>query len=149
MQQTDADLRALGHELQHVLAVVVLDRAGVQDLARRRQDLVALVDLLSEVQVQACAPLQGELKRLHTQVRLAQAALLAFVAPLDQVQQDLVVVLGMDGLALLAWAWQRRSILEMDATQLVAALPPEWQAAARVVVHAWARAGRASSAVEN
>jgi len=58
-------------------------------------------------------------------------------------------VLGTDGLALLAWAWQRRSVLELDATQLVAALPPEWQAAARVVVHAWATAGRASSAVEN
>jgi len=149
VQQTDADLRALGHELQRVLAVVVLDRDGVQDLARRRQDLVALVDLLSEVQAQAGAPLHGEIKRLHTQLRLAQAAVLAFVAPLDQVQQDMAVVLGTDGLALLAWAWQRRSILEMDATQLVAALPPEWQAAARVVVQAWARAGRASSAVEN
>src|SRR5436190_1835574 len=46
--------------------------------------------------------------------------------------------------------WGRsRSALEMDATQLVAALPPPWQAAARVVVHAWATAGRASSAVEN
>ena len=68
---------------------------------------------------------------------------------LDQVQQDMALVLGTDGLALLAWAWQRRSILEMDATQVVAALPPDWQAAARVVVHAWATAGRASSAVEN
>src|SRR5258706_15986377 len=58
-------------------------------------------------------------------------------------------VLGRDGLALLAWAWQRRSALEMDARQLVAGLPPEWQAAARVVVQAWASAGRASSAVEN
>jgi hypothetical protein len=149
VQQTDADLRALGHELQRVLAVVVLDRAGVQDLARRKQDLAALVDLLSEVQAQAGAPLHGEIKRLHTQVRLAQAAVLAFVAPLDQVQQDMAVVLGSDGLAVLAWAWQRRNSLEMDAAQLVAALPPAWQAAARVVVHAWATAGRASSAVEN
>ena len=149
VQQTDADLRALGHELQRVLAVVVLDRDGVQDLAHRHQDLVALVDLLSEVQAQACAPLQGEIKRLHTQLRLAQAAVLAFVAPLDQVQQDMALVLGTDGLALLAWAWQRRGVLEMDARQLVAALPPEWQAAARIVVHAWATAGRASSAVEN
>ena len=40
-------------------------------------------------------------------------------------------------------------LLEMDAAQVVAALPREWQAAARVVVQAWARAGRASSAVEN
>jgi hypothetical protein len=149
VQQTDADLRALGHELQRVLAVVVLDRAGVQDLTRRRQDLVALVDLLSEVQAQAGAALHGEIKRLHTQVRLAQAAVLAFVAPLDQVQQDMAVVLGTDGLALLAWAWQRRGVLELDATQLVAALPATWRAAARVVVQAWATAGRASSAVEN
>jgi hypothetical protein len=36
VQQTDADLRALGHEVQRVLAVVVLDRDGVQDLARRQ-----------------------------------------------------------------------------------------------------------------
>src|SRR5204863_3983323 len=62
---------------------------------------------------------------------------------------DMTVVLGTDGLALLAWAWQRRSLLEMDAAQLVAALPLVWQAAARVVLHAWATAGRASSAVEN
>ena len=75
--------------------------------------------------------------------------MLAFAAPLDQVQQDMAVVLGTDGLALLAWAWQRRGGLEMDAAQLVAGLPPPWQAAARVLLHAWATAGRASSAVEN
>lgn len=149
VQQTDADLRTLGYELQRVLAVVVLDRKGVQDVARRHQDLAALVDLVAEVQAQAGTALQGEIKRLHTQLRLAQTAVLAFAAPLDQVQQDMAVVLGAEGLALLAWAWQRRSVLEMDAMQLVAALPPLWQAAARVVVHAWATAGRASSAVEN
>ena len=104
---------------------------------------------MAEVQAQAGAPLHGEIRRLHTQLRLAQAAVLAFVAPLDQVQQDMAVVLGTDGLALLAWAWQRRGVLEMDAAQLVAALPLAWQAAARVVLHAWATAGRASSAVEN
>jgi hypothetical protein len=149
VQRTDADLRALGQELQRVLAVVVLDREGVQDLARRQADLTALLALLAEVQAQADAPLHGEIGRLHTQLRLAQTAVLAFVAPLDQVQQDMAVVLGTDGLALLAWAWQRRGVLELDAAQLVAALPPPWQAAARVVVHAWATAGRASSAVEN
>jgi hypothetical protein len=149
VQQTDADLRVLGQELQRVLAVVVLDQAGVQDLARRQQDLTALLGLLAEVQAQASAPLQAEIGRLHTQLRLAQRAVLAFAAPLEQVQQDMAVVLGADGLALLGWAWQRRGVLEMDAAQVVAALPPEWQAAARVVVQAWARAGRASSAVEN
>jgi hypothetical protein len=149
VQQTAADLRALGQELQRVLAVVVLDQAGVQDLARRQQDLTALLALVAEVQAQAGAPLQAEIGRLHTQLRLAQEAVLAFVAPLDQVQRDMAVVLGTDGLTLLAWAWQRRGVLEMDAAQLVAALPPAWQAAARVVVQAWTTAGRASSAVEN
>ena len=149
IQQTDTGLRVLGQELQRTLAVVVLDRAGVQDLARRQQDLTAVLDLLAEVQAQAPTPLQREIGRLHTQLRLAQTAVLAFVVPLDQVQQDMVAVLGTSGLALLAWAWQRRGVLEMDAAQLVAALPPAWQAAARVVVHAWTTAGRASSAVEN
>jgi transposase-like protein len=149
VQQTDADLRVLGQELQRVLAVVVLDQRGVQDQARRQQDLAALVDLVVEVQAQAGTPLHAEIGRLHTQLRLAQAAVLTFVARLDQVQHDMAVVLGQDGLALLAWAWQRRGVLEMDAAQLVAALPAQWQAAARVVVQAWERAGRASSAVEN
>lgn len=149
VQQTVADLRALGQELQRVLAVVVLDQAGVQDLARRQADLTALLALVAEMQAQAAAPLHTEIGRLYTQLRLAQAAVLAFVAPLDQVQRDMAVVLGNDGLALLAWAWQRRSVLELDAAQVVAALPPAWQAAARVVVQAWATAGRASSAVEN
>jgi hypothetical protein len=90
-----------------------------------------------------------EIGRLHTQLRLAQTAVLAFVASLDQVQQDMLALLGTSGLALLAWAWQPRGVLEMDAAQVVAALPPAWQAAARVVVQAWATAGRASSAVEN
>ena len=149
VQRTDADLRALGQELQRVLAVVVLDQGGVQDRARRQQDLAALVDLVAEVQAQADVSLHAEIGRLHTQLRLAQGAVLTFVARLEQVQQDMAVVLGRDGLALLAWAWQRRSVLEMDATQLVAALPLQWRAAARVVVHAWETAGRASSAVEN
>ena len=149
VQQTDADLRVLGQELQRVLAVVVLDRTGVQALARRQQDLAALVDLVAEVQAQAPSPLQTEVGRLHTQLRLAQTAVLAFATRLERVQQDMAVVLGRDGLALLAWAWQRRGVLEMDAAQLGAALPPAWQAAARVVMHAWETAGRASSAVEN
>jgi len=149
VQHTDADLRTLGQELQRVLAVVVLDRAGVQDQARRQQDLTALVDLLAEVRPPADAPLQRDIGRLQTQLRLAQAAVLAFVAPLDQVQQAMAVVLGTDGLALLGWAWQRRTRLEMDAATLVAALPLPWQAAARVVLHAWESATRASSAVEN
>ena len=148
-QQTLADLQVLGAELRRVLGVVVLDRTGVQDLAYRQQELSALLELLSEVQTQALEGLQGELARLHRQVRLAQTALLAFVARLDALQQQLAVVLGQDGLALVGWAWQRRKVLEMDAASLVAALPASWQAAARVLIAAWESATRASSAVEN
>jgi transposase-like protein len=149
MQRTEAELRALGQELQRVLAVVVLDQAGVQDLVRRRQDLVAVLDLLAEVQVQALPALQTDLRRLHTQLRLAQEAVVAFAAGLDQVQRDMAVVLGQDGLALLGWAWQRRAILGPDPDMLLAGLPEAWRAAARVVMAAWERVGRASSAVEN
>jgi hypothetical protein len=149
VQRTDAELRALGHELQRVLAVVVLDQAGVQDLVRRRQDLAAVLDLLAEVQVQALPSLQADLRRLHTQLRLAQEAVVAFAAGLDQVQRDMALVLGQDGLALLGWAWQRRAILGPDPDTLLAGLPEAWRAAARVVIHAWETAGRASSSVEN
>jgi hypothetical protein len=149
VQQTDAELRSLGHELRRVLAVVVLDQAGVQDLARRRQDLAAVLELLAEVQLQALPLVQADLQRLHTQLRLAQEAVVAFAAPLEQVQRDMAVVLGQEGLALVGWAWQRRAILGRDAERLVAGLPEAWRAAARVVIQAWERAGRASSAVEN
>ena len=149
VQRSLADLQVLGGELRRVLAVVVLDRNGVQDLTYRQQELGALLELLAEVQVQALESLQSEVGRLHTQVRLAQTAVLAFVARLDALQQDLALVLGSDGLALLGWAWQRRRVLKMDAAKLVAAVPARWQAAARVLVTAWESATRASSAVEN
>jgi len=149
VQQTDADLRTLGQALRRVLAVVVLDQAGVQDLARRQQDLATVLALLAEVQAQALGPLHAELGHLHTQVRLAQAAAIAFAARLEAVQQDMAVVLGAAGLALVAWAWQRRAILGPASETIIADLPAAWRAAARVLIHAWETAGRASSAVEN
>jgi len=149
VQRTRNDLQALAHELRRVLAVVVLDATGVQDLARRRQDLAALLELLAEVQQQATSSLQTEVRRLHTQLRLAEAGVLSFAAALEAVQQDMAVVMGTDGLALLAWAWQRREVLEIDGETLVAWLPEPWRAAARLVMRAWESAGRASSAVEN
>jgi hypothetical protein len=75
--------------------------------------------------------------------------LLAFAPPLDRVQQDATVVLGADGIALVAWAWQRRAILGPRRDDLVAQFPPVWQTAARVLMVAWETAVRASSAVEN
>ena len=63
--------------------------------------------------------------------------------------QAICPVVGVDGLALIAWAWLRKRVLGWDSEQLVAALPQAWRAAARVVIHAWESATRASSAVEN
>ena len=127
VERIESELRILGQELQRVLAVVVLDARGVQDLARRRQELSAWLELLWELQAQALAPLQRELGRLHSHVRLAQEAALAFVVRLDAVQQDMMVVLGSEGVSLIGWAWQRREVLEMDVAELVAALPSGWR----------------------
>jgi len=58
-------------------------------------------------------------------------------------------VVGQPSLALIAWAWLRRAVLGWDTDQMVAGLPETWRSAARVRIHAWETAPRASSAVEN
>lgn len=148
-QRTLTDLQILGQELQRLLAVVVLDRHGLLGAAGRQQELGSLLALLAEVGSQAGPGARLELKRLQTQLRQALPRLLAFVAPLERVEQDLVGVLGREGLALVGWAWQGRAILGHKPEQLVAGLPAAWRAAARVLLHTWDGAVRASSAVEN
>ena len=147
--RTVADLQFLGQELQRLLAVVVLDRQGLVGALRRQQELTALLGLLAERHTQAMPSARGELTRLHTHVQQALPRLVAFVAPLERVEQELVGVLGAEGLALVGWAWQRRAVLAAPPEQLVCGLPSAWQAAARVLLHAWDGAVRASSAVEN
>lgn len=148
-QRTVCDLRMLGQELQRLLEVVVLDRQGLLSAARREQELVVLLGLLDTVCTAALPGPRRELKRLHKQVQQALPRVLAFVAPLERVEQELAGVLGVDGLTLLGWAWQRRAILGPQAEQLVAGLPEAWRPGARVLLHAWESAVRASSAVEN
>src|SRR5207249_1684899 len=132
-----------------LLEVVVLDRQGLVAAERRQQDLAVLLGLLESVQSQALPGMRAELKRLHKQVQQALPRLLAFVAPVERVEQELVGVLGAAGLALVGWAWQRRAILGPQAEQLLAGLPVTWRPAARVLLNAWDGAVRASSAVEN
>jgi hypothetical protein len=50
---------------------------------------------------------------------------------------------------LIAWAWQRRTILGERQEQLLALLNPAWQASAGRLLTAWSQAVRASSVVEN
>jgi hypothetical protein len=128
--------------------VVVLEQRGVLDGATRRAEVEALLTLLAEVREAAPPAQRAEVARLHTHLAQALPGLLAFTAPLDQVQRDMAVVLGAAGLALVAWAWQRRATLGPTTDELLAGLPPAWRHAARVLCQAWAGAVRASSAVE-
>ena len=148
-KRTLGDLHTLGQELQRLLEVVVLDRQGLLSAARREQDLEALLELLEWVGTQAHIGARTELKRLHKQLVQALPRLLAFVVPIERVEQEVVGVLGSDGLALVGWAWQRRAILGQKQEQLLALLPACWRAAARVLLQVWESAVRASSAVEN
>jgi hypothetical protein len=148
-QRTVAELHILGQELQRLLEVVVLDGQGLVSAARREQELAALLELLAGMRQAALPGARGELQRLHKQVRLALPRVLAFVAPVERVEQELLGVLGAAGLALVGWAWQRRAVLGPQSEQVVAGLPAAWRAAARVVFQAWDGAVRASRAVEN
>lgn len=142
-------LRYLSSELHRLLGVVVLDHRGVLSRLVRQQELEALLELLAELVAGAPSAQQRELQRLHTGVQQALPGLLVFTEALDRVQQDVGAVLGSDGLALVAWAWQRRAILGPTTAALLAQLPEAWCAAAAVVIGAWEEAVRASSAAEN
>jgi transposase-like protein len=146
---TAAALRFLTTTLHHLLEVVVLAPDGLLDVAGRERELTALLALLDELAATAPTAQQAELARLHRHLSLALPGLLAFAPPLDRVQHDAAAILGAAGVALVAWAWQRRAILGPRRDQLVAQFPPAWQTAARVLVETWETAVRASSAVEN
>ncbi len=147
-RQTAQALRTLTGDLHALLAVVVLRPTGVVDAVTRQDDLDALLVLLGEVRDDAAAGQGAHLHSLHTTLTRALPAALAFVAGVERVQQDLHGVVGTAGLALIAWAWQRRGILGPGTEQVVAGLPEAWRQAARVLLATWDGAARASSAVE-
>jgi hypothetical protein len=142
-------LRFLTTTLHDLLEVVVLTPVGLLDATEREGEVTTLLALLDELAAAAPTPQQTELARLHQHLARALPGLLAFAPPLDRVQHDATVVLGDDGVALVAWAWQRRAILAPRRDDLVVQFPPAWQAAARVLCETWETAVRASSAVEN
>ena len=142
-------LRFLTTTLHQLLEVVVLTPTGLLDAAGREAELSTLLVLLDELAATAPPAQQAELARLHRHITLALPGLLVFAPPLDRSQQDAATLLGPDGVALVAWAWQRRATLGPRRDDLVAQFPPPWQTAARVLTHAWETVVRASSAVEN
>jgi hypothetical protein len=142
-------LRFLTGLLRDLLEVVVLMPTGLLDTAGRERELTALLALLDDLAASAPTAQQTELARLHRHITLALPGLLVFAPPLDRIHHDAAVVLGAAGVALVAWAWQRRAILGPRRDDLVTQFPPPWQPAARVLMEAWETAVRASSAVEN
>ncbi|MDQ5853444.1 MAG: hypothetical protein M3380_15505 [Chloroflexota bacterium] len=141
-------LRYLTGELHALLEVVVLRPTGVLDAATRQTELDVLLGLLAEVRDGAAPGQQTHLRTLHTTLTRALPQALAFVAGVERVQQDLGGVVGAAGLALIAWAWQRRAILGPSTEEVVAGLPEAWRPTARVLLATWDGAARASSAVE-
>jgi hypothetical protein len=141
-------VRYLTRELQHLLAVVVLDARALLCAAQRQSELDTLLALLCEVADAAPEPQQGMLRRLHTTLSAALPQLLAFVSHLDQVQQDLQPVLSAEQQALLGWAWLRRHALGWTSADILTAVPAHWRDATRVLLAAWDDAVRVSSAVE-
>ena len=141
-------LRYLTGELQALLEVVVLRRTSVLDAATRQAELDALLQLLAEVRDGAVPGQREHLRSLHTTLTRALPAALAFVVGVERVEQDLRGVVGEDGVALIAWTWQRRGILGPSTEDLLAGLPLTWRQAARVLLATWDGAARASSAVE-
>jgi hypothetical protein len=147
-RQTAQALDYLTGELHALLEVVVLRPTGVLDAATRQAELDTLLALLAEVRDGAAVGQREHLRSLHTTLARALPQALAFVAGAERVQQELHGVVGETGLALIGWAWQRRSILGPSTEEVVGGLPAAWRPAARVLIATWDGAARASSAVE-
>ena len=147
-RQTAQALRYLTGELHELLEVVVLRPTGVVDAAPRQVDLDTLLVLMGEVRDGAATGQREHLRSLHTTLTRALPQALAFVTGVERVQQELLGIVGKAGLALIACAWQRRSILGPSTEQVVSGLPEAWQQAARVLMATWDGTARASSAVE-
>ena len=145
-------LKYLTGELHALLEVVVLRPSGVLTAVTRQSELDTLLELLGEVRDGAVPAQREHLRSLHGTLTRALPQALAFVAGMERVQQELQGVVGEAGLALIAWAWQRRSILGPSTEEVVAGLPLAWHGCpvgvARVLMATWDSAARASSAVE-
>jgi hypothetical protein len=143
-----AAVQYLGQELRALLEVVILRPSGLVDRATRQADLDALLDLLAEVRDTAPGAIQPELKALHTATRRMRERVLVFAERMEPVQQQSIATLGMQRVQEIAWAWQRRRVLDWTPADILAALPAETHDAAQDLLAAWGQAVRASSQVE-
>lgn len=143
-------LRYLLNVLHDLVEVVVVSRDGrLLDETARRDEAAALLALLHDLAPAAPAKHRREIEHCARHVQGALEGLLAFVPGVERVQREATVVLGPARVALVAWAWQRRAILGPTIDDLVAGFAPVWGPAVRLLLTAWGRALRASSAAEN
>jgi hypothetical protein len=146
--QQVADVRALGQELHALLAVVILRPMGVASVADRAADLEALLALLAEVRDAAGGTMQTELTALHQATTRVRERVLVCAKRLEPLQQISVATLGGTAVQDIAWAWQRRAVLDWSTADILAALPAAWRGVAQVLLDAWNDAVRASSWAE-
>lgn len=142
----------LSQELKSLLEVVVLRshaQAHVLNRKERESEMQAWLSLLSELAAGAPPLMQKEIQSLGKQVRLALPHLLLFAADLDEPLRQACERLGPHAVFLIAWAWQRRKVLDLTTNELLDGFDPAWREAAQVLLQAWEHAVRASSAVEN
>ena len=142
-------VRYLCQELHTLLEVVVPLSDGLLSSEHRQGEIVTVLDLLDELVPSAPAALQGQLEMLAKQIRLALPQTLLFARRLDTVQEQASRVLGSQAVALLAWAWLRRTVLGPTSEHLLQGIHPAWRVVASGLLAAWDQAVRASSTVEN
>jgi hypothetical protein len=139
-------------QLRELLEVVVLTGQSEPRLLcyqTRCEEVQTVLDLLEEASEVVPTSLQHEVQRVIKQVRLALPALLYFAEQVEAAQHEAIEQLGAPAVGLIAWAWQRRTILGEQPKQLLEALDPAWQVPAGRLLAAWNQAVRASSVVEN
>lgn len=143
-------LRYLLQVLHDLTEVVVVDRDGrLVDETARRSEADTLLELLDELATTAPAKPRREIEHAARHIRGALSGLFAFVPGVERVQREAAVVLGSAGVALVAWVWQRRAILGPSNDELIQQFAPAWEQPVRLLLTAWGRALRASSAAEN
>jgi hypothetical protein len=142
-------VRYLCQELHTLLEVVVLQTGRVLSSEARRSEIEAVLDLLDELTPLAIPALQRHIRMLSKQIRLALFQALLFARQLDERQEHVSHLLGSEAVALLAWAWLRRTVLDLTNEELLQGLPSQWRAEASTLLRAWDQAVRASSVVEN
>jgi hypothetical protein len=134
-------------EVRRLLGVVVVEHGRQRDPASRRADVAAAPALLAERAAPAPAAVQDEVRGRHRHLAEALPGLLVCAETLEAVERGIVAHLGAAAADLVAWAWERRTILG-DGEALLAHLPADWRSAARALLAAWDGAVRASSAAE-